>query len=247
MNTPGAAQIQGSQFPSAPGSYALRAGEVHVWKIPLASTNVALANLRGILSAAERERASRFTFEKDEARFASCRASLRLLLSRYTGVPPDKIAFRYEPGGKPALAGIGGWQFNVSHSRDLAAIAISRCDPVGIDLEFIDPAFRHDEVAFEILSAGELHDLASLPPDAQLPGFFQLWTLKEALLKAIGGGFSLDPRQFHIRLDESQIPEIISAPPRFTPVTLETLPLHPGYAAALAVLSPLSTYSVFTL
>ena len=230
-----------------PMSYELQGGEVHVWKVPLASAGAALGNLPGILSAAERERASRHVFEKDQARFTSCRASLRLLLSRYTGVPADKIDFRYEPEGKPALAGIDGWQFNVSHSRDLAAIAISRLDALGIDLEFIDPDFPRDDVAPSILADDELRDLRALPAAGQPAYFFQLWTLKEALLKAVGRGLSLDPRDIRIRLDEGLNPTLVSAPPAFIHASLHRFPLENGYAAALAVLARVSDLAFFTL
>jgi 4'-phosphopantetheinyl transferase len=233
-------------FPSAPATYALRPGEVHVWKVTLASSNSAITEFRRILSTSERDRADRFSFEKDQARFISCRASLRLLLSRYTAVPPDKIAFRYEPQGKPALVD-AGWHFNVSHSRDLAAIAISHDAPVGIDLELIDPVFPRGDVAPEFLAPDEFTALAALPPDTQLASFFQLWTLKEALLKALGSGFSLDPRSIHIRLDVALNPTIVSAPPEFLQISLHSFHLHPGYAAALAIRTPISNPSFYAL
>ena len=195
-----------SRPPAAPENYALRPGEAHVWKTPLASSNGTVEELRGILSPAELERAGRFVFEKDQARFVSCRAGLRLLLSRYTGVLPEQIVFRYEPQGKPALANIAGWQFNVSHSRDMAAIAISRHDAVGIDLELIDAAFPRTQVAPDVLAPDEIRDLAALPAEEQAAYFFQLWTLKEALLKAVGCGLSLDPRTIRIRLDQALAP-----------------------------------------
>jgi 4'-phosphopantetheinyl transferase len=223
----------------------LLAGEVHVWKVPLASVNAEIASLRGILSAAEQERASRFAFEKDQARFVSCRASLRILLGRYTGVAPRSIVFRYEPQGKPALSGLAGWQFNVSHSRDLAAIAISRDDAVGIDLELINPDFPRSEVAPDILGIDELRDLAALPGAEQAAYFFQLWTLKEALLKSAGSGFSLDPREIRVRLGEGLEPAIISGPPQFIHASLRRFSLHPGYAGALAVLGRVSELAFF--
>jgi len=235
-------------FPSAPANYAMRAGEVHIWKVPLAARNASLSgDLRGLLSAAEVRRAGRYKFERDEARFVSCRTSLRLLLSRYTGAPPEEIAFRYEPGGKPALAGIAGWQFNVSHSRDLAAVAISRYDALGIDLELIDAGFPRRETAPDILAADELSDLDALPPALQAAYFFQLWTLKEALLKAVGSGLSLDPREIRIRLDEALTPALISAPPEFVHASLHRFSLQAGYAAALAVLANTSGLSFFAL
>jgi 4'-phosphopantetheinyl transferase len=230
--------------PSAPDSYSLRPGDVHIWKAPLASTHAALGDLPAILSAGERERAARFAFEKDQARFIACRATLRLLLSRYTGDLPDKILFRYEPHGKPALGGAPGLQFNLSHSRDFAAIAISRSNAVGIDIEFIDPDFRCREVAPEFLSTEELRVLAARSPAAQPNFFFQIWTIKEALLKAVGGGFSLDPRLIRIRMEPD--PEIVSAPPCFLPAKLDSFTLEPGYASALAVLARESSLSFFT-
>jgi 4'-phosphopantetheinyl transferase len=229
-----------------PSSLSLRSGEVHVWKVNLATTLAALGDLASILSIAERERGYRFTFEKDQARFLSCRATLRILLSRYIGLPADKIVFRYEPQGKPALAGVAGWQFNISHSRDFAAIVISRYDSVGIDIELIDPDFPREEVAPDILGSDEVRDLAALPPSSQPEYFFQLWTLKEALLKSTGGGLSLDPRDIRIRLDESLNPELISAPPDFTNATLHRFTPQPGYAGALAVLARVSDLSFFT-
>jgi 4'-phosphopantetheinyl transferase len=231
----------------APGSYALRTGEVHVWRVPLLSANAAVGELRGLLSNAERERAARFAFEKDQARFISCRASLRLLLARYVGAPARDIVFRYEPGGKPALIGIDSWQFNVSHSRDLAAIAISRYDAVGIDLELIDPDFPRADVAPDILAADELRDLAALPRADQPAWFFQLWTLKEALLKCAGAGLSIEPREIHIRLDADLNPAMISAPPEFIHASLHRFTLEPGYASALAVMTRNAELSLFTL
>ena len=225
----------------------LPSGAVHVWKIPLASARAALNDLPSLLSETERERASRFTFEKDQARFTSCRASLRILLGRYTGIAPGKLTFRYEPQGKPALAGVPGWQFNVSHSRDLAAIAISRYDAVGIDLERIDPDFPRNEVAPDILAADEIRDLALLPVASQPDYFFQLWTLKEALLKSAGGGLSLDPRDIRIRLGPNLDPELISAPPDFTHATLHRFSLDPSYSSALAVLARVSDLSFHSL
>jgi len=171
---------------------------------------------------------------------------MRCLLSRYTGVAPEKIVFRYEPKGKPALAGIGGWQFNLSHSRSLAALAISRYDPVGIDLERIDPDFPRNDVAPDILAADELADLCALPPDMQPLHFFQLWTLKEALLKSGGAGFSLDAHKIRIRVDAALHPAIISAPADLRHATLNLLSLEEGYASALAVLGPVSGLSFFT-
>ena len=236
-------------FASTPETYALRPGEVHVWKTQLASANVDLDAMADFLSRAERERAARFTFEREQARFISCRARLRLLLSRYVGGAPEKIVFRYEPQGKPMLAGSGvaGWQFNLSHSRDLAIMAFSRYDPVGIDLELIDSKFPRGEVAPDILEADELRELSEVPSREQAAYFFQIWTMKEALLKAVGKGFSLDPKTIRMRLDAELNPEIVSAPPDLNGASLHRLSIQKEFAAALAVLAGVSRIDFFNL
>ncbi len=222
-------------LPAAPISYALGIAEVHVWKVYLPSRDDALGALPAILSQSELERAARFHFEQDRARFIACRATLRVLLSRYAGTAPERLTFRYEPGGKPALTGDGGWQFNVSHSRDVAAIAISRSDPVGIDIERINPDFPRADVAPDVFAPDELNDLAALPPDEQPAYFFQLWTLKEALLKTVGAGLSIEPVAIRIRHDATLGPHIVSAPPDLLGASLHTLSLDADYASALAV------------
>src|SRR5208282_4264554 len=94
-----------------------------------------------VLSEAERARASRFVRPRDGRRFAVCRGSLRLILGRLTNAPPQDVAFRFVPGGKPELAGprppgnVPSLRFNVTHSDDLALIAVSLDRELGVDLE----------------------------------------------------------------------------------------------------------------
>jgi 4'-phosphopantetheinyl transferase len=228
-------------------SYDLLPGEVHVWKVGLASTSAEVASHRELLSTPELARAGRFHFERDEARFISCRASLRILLSCYLRVPADCIQFRIEPYGKPALANIADWQFNVAHSRDLAAIAISRRDFVGVDIELIDPGFPRDEVAPETLAPDEIAALAALPEEEQPARFFALWTFKEALLKALGSGFSLDPRDIRIGFGDAETPTLLSGPAALGNASLHPISLQAGFASALAVLAPVTRVSLFTL
>lgn len=226
------------EFSEAPQSYALQPGEIHVWGFRLASTYAEVAEIMDPLSQPEKDRASRCRFEKDQARFISGRATLRLLLGLYTGIPPEKIAFRYEAQGKPMLADSPAWQFNLSHSRELALFAIGREQPVGIDLEQIDPAFPCAEVAEDILSEAELHQLSARDPADRLPLFFQIWTAKEALLKAVGKGFSIEPKSIELRFDISSPLQIACAPAEFEGATLHSIAIREDFAAALATFTP---------
>ena len=229
---------------TSPAGGDLAEGEVHVWKTILASDVSSVRTQHAILSSAERERAGRFAFDRDRARYISGRAALRLLLGRYLEVEPEKILIGYGARGKPVLEGVSDWQFNVSHSRDLALIAVTRHSAVGIDVEFIDVDFPRDQVAPDVFDPQEIRDLCVLPPEAGAEYFFQLWTAKEALLKAAGDGFSIDPRSIRIRLGAA--PSILAAPPIFSSATVETLSLAPGCAASIALMSSLGSLKTFS-
>src|SRR5690242_12664065 len=58
-----------------------------------------------VLSDSERQRASRFAFERDRRRFILGRARLRRLLGSRLGVRPDVVELECGAHGKPALAG----------------------------------------------------------------------------------------------------------------------------------------------
>jgi 4'-phosphopantetheinyl transferase len=124
------------------------------------------------LSADERNRSARFRFDRDRRRFIVARGALRELLGRHLDTPAGELRFVYNPFGKPALGPeFGGrLKFNLSHSADLALIAIATGREVGVDVEFLRP----DE------------------PET----FFEEWTKQEAYVKARGEGLRDEPIEF---------------------------------------------------
>lgn len=101
------------------------------------------------------------------------------------GQPPDELQFVQGMTKKPALVNPIGYQFNVSHSGDWLLIAIGRID-VGVDLEWISPEFPFQDVSQISFSPREQHYIESCS-NPRL-SFYQLWTRKEALVKATGKG-----------------------------------------------------------
>jgi 4'-phosphopantetheinyl transferase len=141
------------------------------------------------LSAEEQKQAERFRFEKDAVNWRACRAALRVVLGEALGIFPEAVAFEFGEFGKPALSG-HGLHFNLSHCRDLALIALCRDGAVGVDIE---PADR----ATSLLGCEDAFchpdEIAGLPVDEEPRAtmLMETWTKKEALLKALGTGFSL--------------------------------------------------------
>lgn len=162
------------------------------------------------LSAAERERADRFAFERDRSRYVCARASLRQVLGACLGVHPARVTLVQGPHGKPALAAahrpLG---FNLSHSGDRALVAVALGREVGVDLEQIRADIDLLGIARSYFTQGEARELASTPAPEQPAAFFRLWTAKESYLKARGeglttplDGFELEdqgPRPFTLR------------------------------------------------
>jgi 4'-phosphopantetheinyl transferase len=145
------------------------------------------------LSALEREQATRFRFEKDAVRWRACRAALRHVLGDALGIDPAAVAFEFGEFGKPALSPPwDGLHFNLSHCRDLALIALCRDGAVGVDIEPRDraPSLLGCEEAF-----CHPEEIAALPVEEspRAVTLLEIWTAKEALLKALGTGMSVPP------------------------------------------------------
>jgi 4'-phosphopantetheinyl transferase len=193
--------------------------------------------LAATLSDDERQRASRFAFDRDRRRFVVARARLRAELGARLGVRPEAVELQYGAHGKPALAGRfadGGLCFNVSHCDDVAVYAFSRCE-VGIDVEAIRSLTDADAIAARFFSYRENVVYRALPPRDRPLGFFQCWTRKEAFIKALGEGLSHPLHSFDVSLapgERAELLRIESAPGDDRTWRLESWSPAPGYVAA---------------
>ncbi len=170
--------------------------------IALDESGAGWRDFAGQLPEAERRRAESFRFDADRLRFARCRATLRRALGERLGLAPEAVEFEFGPHGKPSLAGAvaGRWQFNVSHTRGAALIALAEGAEIGVDVERERPMADMDAVARRVFTKREQEGLRPLAGRARAARFFQLWTAKEAFLKALGTGLTLAPARVECRL-----------------------------------------------
>lgn len=152
--------------------------------------------LRDLLADDERDRAARFVYDVHRNRHIAGRARVREILGAETGRDPRDIVFRYGANGKPSLE--GGPEFNLSHTGDLAMLAISRDGALGVDIETMRPI--EDGVARHHFSDAEYEELSRLDPGEWLDGFYRCWTRKEAVIKARGLGLSMPLDSFDVSL-----------------------------------------------
>ena len=106
--------------------------EVHSWCVRLDVPPETSADLYATLTSDEQNRSARLRFERDRRRFVVARGVLRELLGSYLGIPAGAVRFVYNAFGKPELSPeLGRLKFNLSHSADLALIAIAADAEIG--------------------------------------------------------------------------------------------------------------------
>jgi 4'-phosphopantetheinyl transferase len=160
---------------------------VDVWCIDLARAARGHDRLIDTLDEHEQACASRFVRASDARRYRVAHGALRTILSRYTAVAPRRIRFARTEHGKPVLRD-GGPHFNLSHSGELAMVAVSAACDVGADLERVRPVPDAAALA-QCFFAPELAAWIQEQPGARRDRcFMQGWTAMEAILKAQGVG-----------------------------------------------------------
>jgi 4'-phosphopantetheinyl transferase len=202
----------------------------------------AIAAAVATLSDEERAQHGRFHFAEDARDYAAAHALLRTVLSRDGARAPRDWQFGKTPAGKPFLrdadAG-GGASFSLSHTRGMVACAVTRDADVGIDVERIDRDVNADGIAMRFFAPAETAALGRVAPELRAHRFFDLWTLKEALVKALGLGLSFPLNRVAFDVDElAAAPAIaFSGPPDIPALQwqFELFTPAPGYRAAVAI------------
>jgi len=205
----------------------------------LAAAPDAVRASAALLSDAERHRARRFAFDRDASRFIVARARLRELLAVRLGVRAERVDFEYGAYGKPALSrrfADSALHFSVSHCDDIATYAFSWGGAVGIDVEFVRVMSDADDIAARFFSRRENATYQTLNPDDKPVGFFNCWTRKEAVVKALGDGLSMPLDRFDVTLAPSDPAQVlrVDTTPGDSGWRLDSSCPAAGYVAAIA-------------
>nr|AEQ20469.1 4'-phosphopantetheinyl transferase superfamily protein [uncultured bacterium CSL142] len=212
--------------------------EVAAWKARLDLAPELSSKYVELLSADEYARAQRFRCNRERRRYVVARAILRVLLASYLDVRPNAITFGYTQTGKPFIVNPAtGLNFNVSHSAARALYAFSYDCHVGVDIEYLHQDCDYTRVAALFFSDRERGALQRLPRYQHKRMFFTYWTLKEALVKAMGFGLSA-LTQFELTLTQDQVPHVVNLPAAAgwgSDWALRSVDAEAGYIAAIAI------------
>ncbi len=211
---------------------------IEVWTARLSRLRSRLPEWRPLLDAEEHSRADRFYREEDRERFVLAHSVLRLLLGRALGQEPSSLRFLINPFGKPQLYPLPAppLHFNLSHSGDFVLIALSRSGPVGVDVERHRDDLAPLELGRDVFSEREYALLVLTPAERQRDFFFDLWSVKEAYLKARGLGLSLSPQKCSIIASDNKfmLAETLDEPAQAKLWKLHKIKTEAGYSAAAA-------------
>lgn len=175
--------------------------------------------LRNILSTDELIRSERSPLVHEQNRFVAGRGSLRQILASYLDIHPAEVQFAYGHAGKPYLVNATrDLRFNVSHSGDLALIAVSLQSDIGVDVEFMCDIPEMTDIVSRFFPDSAKDAFFSATPAKRMSIFYKCWTEKEAVSKCTGVGITEEESQPHHGI--------------------ALMPLAParGYAASLAMI-----------
>jgi surfactin synthase thioesterase subunit/phosphopantetheinyl transferase len=208
--------------------------EIHVWLAELDQLPLTCA-AADELSATEANRASRLRHEADRRRYIGRCVVLRRILTRY-GSDVGTAELAIGPGGKPYVCSPAGLNFSLSQSGGTTIVAVTHGHEVGADVERMRPLANFEAFCEGALESAELAEIAAAPEEARLRVALQLWTAKEAVLKATGDGLRVEPASFSFAEQPHGVPWRAAAPPglahlvRWRVTHLEL----PGAVAAIA-------------
>jgi 4'-phosphopantetheinyl transferase len=208
-------------IPSSPPARPILSTGAQLWYATLGSLTDQLADYELLLDREELARADRFLHQQDRVRFVLGHGLLRSLLGQYLGTMPQRLDLLRGEFGKPYLDG-DPLHFNLSDTKDAVLVAIAS-DPIGADIETMNRSTDHERVADHYFTRTEVESIRNAPDGKRR--FLELWTRKEAVLKACGVGLmddlhSLEVGDAHNRMTISHADFIRLAAPSYHVVTL---------------------------
>lgn len=199
--------------------------------------------LHSFLDSEEVGRASNYRFESDADQHATARALLKVAVGEALGTSwrTVKIGQHCPCGstahGKPVVVNNSALHLSVTHTPSTVAVAIATA-PVGIDIEERCTTTVATALT-RALSVLEEQVLETIPVDETDLALLHYWVRKEALLKVVGWGLTIEPSLLTMS-SPVEPPELLdwrAQRPRPVPLTMTALATEVGAIAYGAFLT----------
>ena len=176
--------------------------EIHLWQLEQADFELSSLQRHCLawLTELELKRFQRLQFDRHRKQLLLGRVLMRVALSNYDrSVAAASWNFTHNDYGKPAISeeqNSASLYFNLSHSVEKVVLAVSRFKDIGVDVQCARKSRRIAAISQRYFSGTEADELLILPEEQRQSRFYDLWTLKEAYIKACGKGFTIPLQHF---------------------------------------------------
>ncbi|PGD99984.1 4'-phosphopantetheinyl transferase family protein [Bacillus pseudomycoides] len=157
--------------------------------------------LLSLVSTEKKKKINRYVKKEEAYRSLLGDVLIRSVICKQYKIFNQDIKYDYNEYGKPYWKGSNHFSFNISHSEDWIVCIVDKF-PVGIDIEKICPA--NLEIGSHFFSDEEVEDLNAKSSFGKVDYFYDLWTLKESYIKAIGKGLSIPLNSFTIKKNKEE-------------------------------------------
>ena len=160
-----------------------------------------------VLNSVERARAARFARADDREHYVATHLFVREIIASYLDCLPVAVPLRASAFGQPLIIGHEQQlQYSLAHCAEYAVVAVSVATAVGVDIECARAVPNAVAIAERFFAADEAQIVRSVGAEHRNAVFLQLWTSKEAFVKAIGLGLRYDLRSFSVAGAEGTSP-----------------------------------------
>jgi|GEM_PF-4697069 len=188
------------------------------------------------LATKEKARAKNISHLKRKREYILARSLTRMSLSwfckseqqpNHAFLAPKDWDIQENEFGKPFIANnlLVNINFNISHTDKYLAIAITKEDEIGIDLEPVRSS-PLSPFPTHLFSRAELKALKKLDDVNHSVQFAQLWTAKEAAAKCVGKGMNIDFSKIELMTAETGKMKVVSKNSKINDISLHSLPLN---------------------
>lgn len=159
-------------------------------------------NLLHIIESEKRRKISKFLKWEDSQRALFAELLIRYIAIKSKSLENKDICFFINEYGKPYFKNIYDFHFNLAHSGNWVICGVDNV-PIGVDVEKIEP-IDCLSISKNYFSDEECRNLREVNPSKRKSYFYEIWTLKESYIKAIGKGLYLPLDSFTIIFDSKK-------------------------------------------
>ena len=178
--------------------------QVYICKLPEERSIASLEKLLPSVSKEKQERIKKFFQTNDAYRSLIGELLVRFILYKQYGSILGELEFSKNLYGKPFLKEYPFFHYNIAHSGEWVVCATGN-EEIGVDVEEIIPF--NMRVAKGVFTNKEYRDLLNIEDDEHT-AFYDIWTLKESYVKAIGRGLSIPLNSFNVKIHDDHYIEL---------------------------------------